>query len=178
MFFSQVLNRKSMLYSDLFKTEMYDLLSKTFELTPDFNATIYVVEEDEVARMDLVSKHVYGDEMYADVICKVNGISNPYEINKGTMLIMPDPNYLSSLMVSPDKGWNEDIIGDTVNPLYIKGEDTTLGKSSLELRDGETLQTNSVPQPVTKKDKRIKPNQAKKGDKNFRIKGTGNVIIY
>lgn len=50
---------------------------------------VVYVTEPYIARPDLISLAVYGSDEYADVICKVNGISNPFELNAGMELIIP-----------------------------------------------------------------------------------------
>ena len=37
----------------------------------------------------MISFAFYGTDVYGDVICKANGISNPFEINEGDFLIIP-----------------------------------------------------------------------------------------
>lgn len=48
------------------------------------------VTKDYIARPDLVSLAMYGTDQYGDIICKVNGISNPFELNVGMTLLIPD----------------------------------------------------------------------------------------
>ena len=48
------------------------------------------VEKYYVARPDLISLAIYGNDKYADIICKVNGISNPFELNEGMIIYTPD----------------------------------------------------------------------------------------
>ena len=48
-----------------------------------------IVNKYYVARPDLISLAFYGTDEYADIICKVNGISNPFEINEDDMLDIP-----------------------------------------------------------------------------------------
>ena len=45
---------------------------------------------DYVARPDLISLAVYGTDQYADILCKINGISNPFELNEGMILLIPN----------------------------------------------------------------------------------------
>lgn len=73
-------------------TKCKDLLSKVID-TDNIqinDCNIVTVTKDYVARPDLVSLAVYGNDMYADIICKVNGISNPFELNAGMILVIPD----------------------------------------------------------------------------------------
>ena len=48
------------------------------------------VINDYVARPDLISLAVYGTDQYADILCKINGISNPFELNEGMILLIPN----------------------------------------------------------------------------------------
>ena len=41
----------------------------------------------------------YGTEIYGDFLCKVNGISNPFEINEDDVLIIPNLNNMGDFMV-------------------------------------------------------------------------------
>jgi len=72
-----------------------DLLQKTFNIDRISNAKILVVEHDYIARPDLISLAVYGDDKYADIICKANGLSNPFELNEGMILVIPSFESLS-----------------------------------------------------------------------------------
>lgn len=72
-----------------------DLLSTTFNQDALYNPVPVVVNEYYVARPDLISLAMYGDDRYADIICKINGISNPFELNEGMILLIPNIEYLS-----------------------------------------------------------------------------------
>lgn len=54
------------------------------------DCNVISITKDYIARPDLVSLAVYGDDKYADIICKINGISNPFELNEGMILVIPD----------------------------------------------------------------------------------------
>lgn len=79
-------------YSSGTTTKCKDLLSKVIDteniVINDCN--VVTVTKEYVARPDLVSLAVYGNDMYADIICKINGISNPFELNTGMILVIPD----------------------------------------------------------------------------------------
>lgn len=72
-----------------------DLLASTFNKESYYNPTIIVVNKYYVARPDLISLAIYGDDKYADIICKVNGISNPFELNEDTVLLLPNVEFLN-----------------------------------------------------------------------------------
>ena len=73
-------------------TEMFkDLLQKTWDEWPDTKGVInpIIVNEFYVGRPDLISLAVYGTDAFGDMICKYNGISNPFDINEGMLIQIP-----------------------------------------------------------------------------------------
>jgi hypothetical protein len=50
----------------------------------------YRVPKDYVMRPDLISKVIYNNSAYAEIILKYNGISNPFSINEGDMILVPN----------------------------------------------------------------------------------------
>ena len=125
-----------------------NLLDKTFIIPKNFEFEILEVTEKYVARPDILSYDAYGDDMYADIICKVNGISNPFELNVGKLVIIPDINDLYKFVN------NEDIS----EPI-------------------DELKGNVLPQPKLRNQKR-KANEAVVGDKRYRIDSSNKIIIY
>lgn len=176
MFFSRVLQLKDNVRSELFNEEMVDLTSTTYTLPEDFEATIVTIGPDEVARPDLLSKILYSDEMYADILCKINGISNPYELNEGMKIVCPSMEDLNRFVLHPSKAWKEDIIGGNLRSNYLDGEDITLGKDAWINKSSNPIDENI---PVQKhKNNTHKPNESLVGDRRFAIKGAENVVIY
>lgn len=77
--------------------EHLDLLANNFRVPrTDFRGNTIIVNKYYVARPDLISLAVYGDDRYADIICKLNGISNPFELNEDDMLYLPSIDFLDS----------------------------------------------------------------------------------
>ena len=72
------------------KAEYLDLLVKTWETWPgsDYFSPI-IINKYYVGRPDLVSLAVYGSDEFGDMICKFNGISNPFELNEGMIIQIP-----------------------------------------------------------------------------------------
>lgn len=143
------LSNKSTLLSEYLGEEVYNLLDRTFEYPQDFSFNIFSVTKDYIARPDLISKDAYGDPMYADVICKLNGVSNPFELNMGMILILPAPENITSFHVKPSR---EEVAIET------KTEDV-------------------IPQAKSKTQKR-KPNEAIIGSSRFKIDQSTGVVIY
>ena len=65
---------------------------------PPVEYNLIEVTELSVGRPDILSKIVYNDDQYGDLICKINGISNPLELNIGKILVIPETSYIKSFM--------------------------------------------------------------------------------
>lgn len=96
-----VFNDKSIIKSDYLNEDVYNLLDKTFEIPNSFRFDVIKVTPQYVARPDLLSYDMYGTDLYVDVICKLNGISNPFEMNEGDMIVIPSPSDITSFFVKP-----------------------------------------------------------------------------
>lgn len=128
----------------------YDLLYQTFRIPKDFKYNVYVVTEEYVARPDLLSLHVYGTVNYADVLCKLNGISNPFELNDGMYIVAPDANDI---------------------PLFY-----TIDHSKEDaIQSGVTIDAKKLQK---KKNETRKANEQVVGDRNFRIDRNSKIVIY
>lgn len=75
-----------------YSEKIIDLLSKTYRDDIDFSEMYSLIEitKEYNARPDLVSLAIYKTDEYADIICKINGISNPFELYEGMILICPN----------------------------------------------------------------------------------------
>lgn len=128
----------------------YDLLYQTFRIPKDFKYNVYVVTSEYVARPDLLSLHVYGTVNYADVLCKLNGISNPFELNDGMYIVAPDANDI---------------------PLFY-----TIDHSKEDaIQSGVTIDAKKLQK---KKNETRKANEQVVGDRNFRIDRNSKIVIY
>jgi len=72
----------------------YDLMSKSFNYKTDTSGGFLIVNKYYVARPDLLSLAIYGSDEYADIICKINGISNPFELNEDDIIYYPSAEYI------------------------------------------------------------------------------------
>lgn len=117
MLLYSVLNNKTTINSDYLGETIYNLLDETFSLPQNFDYNIFTVPEEYIARPDLLSLDAYGSTMYADVICKINGISNPFELNEGDKLILPTPDYILDFAKNPEV---TEEIGEENNDIIIK----------------------------------------------------------
>lgn len=144
-----VLNLKREIYSDYLEETIWNMLDYSFEIPKDYSYNIFKVSKEYIARPDLVSLDAYGNTMYTDIICKLNGISNPFELNEGMKLIVPTPDYIGKFAIEPS----------------IKDLDSNWGANM------------SSKISKSKKQKR-QANEAILGDSRFKIDKAKGVIIY
>ncbi len=149
------LNFKNTIKSDYLQEEIYNLLDLTFLIPSRYNYNIFTVTKDYIARPDLISYDAYGDETFADIICKVNGISNPFELNEGMKLIIPSPENILDFTRKVQKYPGEDLYNSTNDAAVT------------------SMQNNTK----TKRSKR-QANEAIVGDKRFKIDAAAGIIIY
>ena len=104
----QVLERKTLIKGTYLDDYLYNLLDTTFEIPDNVMVDLIEVTDDYIARPDLISLKAYNDDQYADIICKLNGISNPFELNKGDLLVLPVYEDLEKFIVRPNSEELED----------------------------------------------------------------------
>lgn len=143
------LNFKSQLKSDYLGEDIYNLLDRTFVVPQTYVYNVFEVTQDYIARPDLISYDAYGDTMYADVICKLNGISNPFELNVGMKLILPAP--------------------DSIDDFTVRPNDTESILTNGLVGDGSIIK---------QKNSKRKANEAIVGDSRFKIDKGSKIIIY
>lgn len=102
MYQSTILQNKSQIHSKFLDEDIWNLMDKTYERPDYFNFNIFEVNEEKyIARPDLISLDAYGDPVFADIICKLNGISNPFELNIGMILIIPSAADVFNFTIEP-----------------------------------------------------------------------------
>lgn len=148
-----ILNRKPLIKID--GEQCYDLLAPIYKLSTVYKPKMIIVNEYYVARPDLISFAIYGDDKYADILCKVNGISNPFEMNENDTLIIPNIEWLNECL------------------------ETNPAPSKL-VQDDETdtihdIDTNNYQK---RKDELRSPNEQTIGDSNYIIDKTIGVVFY
>jgi hypothetical protein len=154
MFFSRILAQKSNIYSEYLDETITNLLDRTFDISEGFPAHLYKVEDEYVARPDLLSYDLFGDERYAEIICKLNGISNPYELAEGEYIVIPEIDALEDFYIMPAAGWKEP-----------------------EHKLSQVAKEKLVPVLKKREDKR-KPHEAVAGDTRFNIDPISKIVIY
>lgn len=136
-------------------TDSYiDLMSTSFNMPKTFGGAPMVVNKYYVARPDLISLAVYGTDEYADIICKINGISNPFELNEDDLIYLPDIEILADCCEMAD---NKD---EVVDPSDI------------------ILQEKPANSYQKKKNERRSSNEQVEGDNIFVIDKTLGLIFF
>ena len=151
----KILKNKGKLYkknSDGTTEEFLDLLTKSCNSMDSTAGDIIIVNKHYIARPDLISVAVYGSDEYADLICKYNGISNPFELNENDVIVLPQYHEFQNLI-------------DTVN-------NTTSELVNDDVSDNTNYSSNK------KKSDRRSPAQTTTGDKNFIIDKSLGVVFY
>ena len=136
------------------KVSYKDLLCHTLnDEEPMFEGITFItVVDDYVARPDLISLAVYGTDEYADIICKINGISNPFELNTGMILLIPSLSNLTFFY--------------TNRPASATFESDSTPISSTKKNFQKT------------KSERRRPSEQTIGSKNFVVDLSNKMIIY
>ena len=151
----KILKNKGKLYkknSNGTTEEFIDLLTKSCNSMDSTAGDIIIVNKHYIARPDLISLAVYGSDEYADLICKYNGISNPFELNENDVIVLPQYHEFQNLI-------------DTVN-------NTTSELVNDDVSDNTNYSSNK------KKSDRRSPAQTTTGDKNFIIDKSLGGVFY
>ena len=114
MILHTVLNNKKQIYSDWLQENVINLTDSTFRIPDNYEYEILEITEKYIARPDLLSKDIYGDVLYSDLLCKLNGISNPFELNKGMLLVIPSPNNIMEFMFKPSNNEEQELTNKPV----------------------------------------------------------------
>lgn len=160
------------LYKDNEKITFKDLLSESYVKDINLPGEMLVVNEYYVARPDLISFAVYGDDKYADIICKINGISNPFELNEGMILYIPNSVGIHNLF-NGDQG---NSINDFVNSskVYKKTKDSLNSVNDIT----STIDKNSNSTLKKYNNQSRSPGEQTILDKNYTIDKDLGVVIY
>lgn len=103
-------------YIDLLSNSLKPYDQDSEEWKGIFNgARRVVVSKYYVARPDLISLAVYKDDQFADLICKINGISNPFELNEDMILLLPSRYKLESIKNSTGATTGSDMVSTSTS---------------------------------------------------------------
>ena len=149
-------NKPKYKFKDIDETGM-DLLHKTIDLSKPCHGDYLLVNEYYIARPDLISLAKYGDDQFGDIICKVNGISNPFELNEGMILFIPSANALNNILNHSDV--------NTVTKTIDNDEDENINKIN---KIGDQKKLTDLRSPA----------QQTEGDFNYILNKSLGIAIY
>lgn len=89
--------------------EVKDLTASMFNLRSNnyVSYNIYRVPKEFAMRPDLISAAAYNNTLYAEIILKYNGISNPFSIQEGDIILIPNLDSVKAI-IAPQKGTDAD----------------------------------------------------------------------
>lgn len=152
MLYHQIVGNKPKFNSEELNDLIINLCSQTFIIPAKAQYSMFITTPDYIARPDLVSQYLYNTTQYTDIICKLNGISNPFELNDGQILICPD--------------------GADIDKFYLKSEEDYVDDIN------NTPDNSKLPQQKQVSDKKRSANDSVVGDKRFEIDKENRIIIY
>ena len=134
-----------------------DLLYKTLNFVDDgtYRGKFIQVNEYYIARPDLISLAMYGEDKYGDIICKLNGISNPFELNEKTVLFIPTLEYINFII-----------------------DRTSFNKNTEKIEDNNSITINRQIGAQKQKNEKRSPSQQLVGDTNYIIDKSLGVVFY
>ena len=176
------------------KYRMYDLLAKTYVANDKAYGTFIKVSKEYIARPDLISLAAYGIDNYADMICKANGISNPFELNEGMVIFIPYQQYLDdsvktigtvSELVSPSSKLNSNGSNDNIFKEFSTSMLANSRLKELIEKDGKNAK-NAPVSTIGKnfdsgkklKNERRSPAEQTVDDENYIIRRDLGLVIY
>jgi len=130
-----------------------DLMGNMFNSINMNSGTFIMVNKHYISRPDLIALAMYGSDDYTDILCKINGISNPFELNENDFLYCPSPDILQNC-------YKYD-----ANPSdFIESDDENIGK---------TITTYQKP-----KNSKRSPNEQTIGETNFVLDKSLGLVFY
>jgi hypothetical protein len=96
----------------------YDLTAPSFIYDADLGIkAVHYVMQDQVGRIDKISEIYYGNTEYIDAICVINNIFNPFTVQEGDLLVIPN-------LAKPDLVYVRPSITSRPNPVQEPFIDT------------------------------------------------------
>ena len=87
------LTLKNKLTDDKTGQQYYDLTAPSFKYKRELGVkALHYVTQDQVGRIDKISTRYFGSTQFVDAICVINNIFNPFIIQEGDILAIPQLN--------------------------------------------------------------------------------------
>lgn len=97
------LSLKNLLSIEKTGEQYLDLTAPSFKYKKDLGLkALHYVMQDEAGRVDKIADKYFGDGEYIDAICVVNNIFNPFSVQEGDILIIPNLDDLNLVYKRPN----------------------------------------------------------------------------
>ena len=80
------------------------------------------ITDEMVMRADLVSKLVWGSDEHEDLLLKYNGIANPFAVNSGDLMMVPELSDLKDSIIVSDRA-QENVNSPLIDPAKLSKKD-------------------------------------------------------
>lgn len=155
----QILNKKQLIGNKLRMTEPIIIFNNNVK-----TIATHTVTADEIGRIDLIANAYYRNINKAEFILKYNNISNPFSINEGDVLLIPDDRL-------PLVKWKRvnPMASEEISELNIR--DQFVNSKRLSERDAKRIEylKRKAAQKANGSPEILPPNILKPGDKNIII---------
>lgn len=144
-------------------TIVRDLTQTMFDFKTNdyFNFSIYRVPSDYEMRPDLIAQAMYNNTLYTEYILKYNGISNPFTIDQGDVIAIPDLNSAKN-NTKPRTDDSEGSDAKRIRNSYKYIDPTKIPKRDGDLKDFDNRNLNKKIS-----DGALPPNIAEEGEKGI-----------
>lgn len=147
--------------------KIVDLTSQVLEFKDEIAITkTAIVSEEFEMRPDLVARVSYGNANKIDHILKFNGISNPFSLEAGTVLLIGDEGQLDACFSKPA---TENTQSDIRERFFDKNRLSKKDAKRLELLKKKTADVANAATPTT-------PNISEPGSKEITVKD--GIVIF
>jgi len=97
------LTLKNRLNDDKTGEQYYDLTAPSFKYIAEQGVkALHYVTQDQAGRVDKISEVYFGTGEFIDAICVLNNIFNPFSLQEGDILVIPNLNQLDLLYRRPN----------------------------------------------------------------------------
>ena len=155
----QILNKKQLIGNKLRMTEPIIIFNNNVK-----TIATHTVTADEIGRIDLIANAYYRNINKAELILKYNNISNPFSINEGDILLIPDDRL-------PLVKWKRvnPMASEEISELNIR--DQFVNSKRLSERDAKRIEylKRKAAQKANGSSEILPPNILKPGEKNIII---------
>jgi len=144
-------------------TVIRDLTQTMFDFKTNdyFNFSIYRVPFDYQMRPDLISQAMYNNTLYTEYILKYNGISNPFTIDQGDVIAVPNLDSAKS----NTKSRSDELEGSDAK--RIRNSYKYIDPTKIPKRDGNIDEFDNRNLNKKLSDGALPPNIAEEGEKGI-----------